>query len=173
MRLLDLLLSFVLIGSVGFGGGYSILKVMMHELVEVKGWVSLEEFLDITAISQSTPGPIALNAATFVGYKVGGILGSVLATFAVVLVPFLLAYFLGGYMFAKREGRLLSGVLLGLRPVALALVASATYSFAPLVLGSPLQILFALGSLFALFKLKMDPLVLLFLCGALGILFKL
>ncbi|KUK13447.1 MAG: chromate transporter [Synergistetes bacterium] len=172
MKLLELSFSFVIIGMVGFGGGYSILKVMMHELVDVRGWISLDEFLDVVAISQSTPGPIALNAATFVGYKVEGVLGSVLATFAVVLVPFLLSYFLGNYMFRNRDKGLFSGMLLGLRPVALALVASAAYSFAPLILLSPFQAFIALVSLFLLFKFKLDPILLLLSCGLLGVVFR-
>lgn len=172
MNLINLLVSFLTIGLVGFGGGYSILKVMMHELVDVRGWVSIEEFLDIASISQSTPGPIALNAATFVGYKVGGILGGVLSTFAVVLCPFIISYFLGNYMFCNRDNMLFSGMLFGLRPIAVSLVASATYSFAPLVLISPVQIVIALIAIFLLFKFKLDPILLLLSCGLLGIIFE-
>ncbi|MCS7233492.1 MAG: chromate transporter [Synergistetes bacterium] len=171
MTLLNLIISFATIGLVGFGGGYSILKVMMHELVRVRGWVSIDEFLDIASISQSTPGPIALNAATFIGYKVGGILGGVLSTFSVVLAPFLISYFLGSYMFKNRNNKFFSGMLLGLRPIAVSLVASAAYTFAPLILISPVQIMISLGCLFLLFKFKIDPILLLLFCGLLGILF--
>lgn len=173
MRVLELFISFLVIGLVGFGGGYSILKVMIHELVEVKGWISLDRFLDVSAISQSTPGPIALNAATFVGYTVGGVLGSLISTFAVVLGPFIISYFVGSYVLERRDNRIFCGMLIGLRPISVALVASAAISFIPFALGGLLQALMMLGSLFFLFRFKVDPIVLILLCGLLGLLLKL
>jgi len=78
---IELFLTFLQIGAVSFGGGYSILKSISHYVVDVNKWITLDEFNDIVAISQSTPGPIGINAATYVGYKVAGVFGSLLATF--------------------------------------------------------------------------------------------
>jgi len=88
---LELFLTFLQIGAVSFGGGYSILKSISHYVVDVNKWITLDEFNDIVAISQSTPGPIGINAATYVGYKVAGVFGSILATSSVVLVPITLS----------------------------------------------------------------------------------
>lgn len=85
MIYLQLFLSFCKIGLFGFGGGLAILSLIQHE-VETNGWMSQEEFVDIVAISQVTPGPIGINCATYVGYTAtGSLLGSVLATFAIIL----------------------------------------------------------------------------------------
>ena len=84
MIYLQLFLSFFKIGLFGFGGGLAILSLIQME-VEQYGWMTQQEFVDIVAVSQVTPGPIGINCATYVGYTVGGIWGSVLATFAIVL----------------------------------------------------------------------------------------
>ena len=84
MLYLQLFISFLKIGLFGFGGGLAILSLIQME-VEQHGWMSQQEFVDIVAVSQVTPGPIGINCATYVGYTVGGIWGSVLSTFAIVL----------------------------------------------------------------------------------------
>ena len=84
MLYLQLFISFFKIGLFGFGGGLAILSLIQME-VESHGWMTQQEFVDIVAVSQVTPGPIGINCATYVGYTVGGIWGSVLATFAIVL----------------------------------------------------------------------------------------
>ena len=84
MIYLQLFLSFFQIGLFGFGGGLAILSLIQME-VEQHGWMTQQEFVDIVAVSQVTPGPIGINCATYVGYTVGGFWGSVLATFAIVL----------------------------------------------------------------------------------------
>ena len=84
MLFLQLFISFFKIGLFGFGGGLAILSLIEME-VEQHGWMTQQEFVDIVAVSQVTPGPIGINCATYVGYTVGGLWGSVLATFAIVL----------------------------------------------------------------------------------------
>ncbi len=83
--LLTLFLTFFKIGLFTFGGGYAMIALFEREFVENKKWLTNDEFLDIIAIAESTPGPIAINSATFVGYKKGGVLGSIFATLGVVL----------------------------------------------------------------------------------------
>lgn len=82
---LELFLSFLKIGAFTFGGGYAMVPLIQNEAIEKKKWINDEEMMDIIAIAESTPGPIAINSATFVGYKVGGFWGSVAATTGVVL----------------------------------------------------------------------------------------
>ena len=80
------------IGLFTFGGGYAMIAIIERELVERKKWIEHEEFLDVIAIAESTPGPLAINAATYIGYKIGGVLGSVFATLGVVLPSFTIIY---------------------------------------------------------------------------------
>ena len=85
MIYLKLFYVFFKVGLFSFGGGYAILPLMQHEVVDVNKWISFKEFMDIVAISQITPGPISINLATHVGYRIGGALGSTIATSSVVL----------------------------------------------------------------------------------------
>ena len=91
-RLLDLFLTFARIGLFTFGGGYAMISVIDHSCVEKKKWITSEELLEMTVIAESTPGPIAINCATFVGHKIAGIPGAIVATVGMVLPSFLIIY---------------------------------------------------------------------------------
>ena len=91
-KILSLFAAFFKIGLFTFGGGYAMVAVIEHDLVEKKKWISSEEFSDVIAIAESTPGPLAINSATYIGYKVGGFLGSVFATLGVVLPSLAIIY---------------------------------------------------------------------------------
>ena len=91
-KLLSLFLSFLKIGAFTFGGGYAMIALLENEFVARKKWLEKEEFLDVIGIAESTPGPIAVNAATFIGYKTAGVLGSLLATLAVCLPAFVIIF---------------------------------------------------------------------------------
>lgn len=90
--LLSLFLTMLRIGAFTFGGGYAMIALLESELVDRRGWLEKEEFLDMAAIAESTPGPIAINAATYVGYRRAGVVGATLATLGVVLPSFLIIY---------------------------------------------------------------------------------
>ena len=85
MTYFNLFLIFFKVGLFSFGGGYAILPLMQHEVVDVNKWISFKEFMDIVAVSQITPGPISINLATHVGYRIGGTIGSTIATTSVIL----------------------------------------------------------------------------------------
>ena len=89
---LSLFLTMFKIGLFTFGGGYAMIAVIQRELVEKKKWIQQEEYLDVVAIAESTPGPLAINSATFIGYKVCGVLGSIFATLGVVLPSFIIIF---------------------------------------------------------------------------------
>ena len=112
--LLDLFLEFMKIGFFMFGGGYGSIALMYKELVEIHKWVSDEEFVRIIGISESTPGPIAINSATYIGYKLGGLPGSILATLGVVIPPYLvilvIAMFLTSYMSSEMARVVFRGI---------------------------------------------------------------
>lgn len=90
--LLELFLTFAKVGAFTFGGGYAMISIIEDTCVERKKWITHDEMMDLTVIAESTPGPIAINAATYVGYKHGGIPGSVAATVGMVLPSFVIIY---------------------------------------------------------------------------------
>lgn len=91
-KLINLFITMFKIGLFTFGGGYAMVGIMENELVERKGMIEHEEFVDLLVIAESTPGPIAINSATYIGYKIAGVLGSVVATFAVALPSFTIIF---------------------------------------------------------------------------------
>ena len=91
-RLLVLALSFLKIGLFTFGGGYAMIALIQKEFVAKKKWVGEEEFLDMVAIAESTPGPLAINSATYIGYKAGGVWGAAVSTLCVCIPSFLIIY---------------------------------------------------------------------------------
>ncbi len=105
MTYLNLFFVFFKVGLFSFGGGYAILPLMQHEVVDINKWTSFKEFMDIVAVSQITPGPISINLATHVGYRIGGTLGSTIATTSVVLPSIIIVSLI--VIFLKRFSKLL------------------------------------------------------------------
>ena len=119
---LKLIWAYLKIGLFGFGGGYAMLSLIQREVVD-SGWISSTTFTDIVAISQMT---IGINSATYIGYVVtGSVWGSVLATFTVVLPPFILVLYASHFIRKHKESAIIKGVFMGLRPVVVGLIASA------------------------------------------------
>ena len=104
MIYLKLFYVFFKVGLFSFGGGYAILPLMQHEVVDVNKWISFKDFVDIVAISQITPGPISINLATHVGYRIGGVVGSTIATTSVVLPSIIIVSLI--VIFLKRFSKL-------------------------------------------------------------------
>ena len=123
--LLQLLLSYLKIGFFGFGGGYAMLSLIHSEVVVKHAWLTSGEFSDIVAISQMTPGPIAINSATYIGYEVAGVWGSVVATIAVSLPALTLMMLITIFFLRLRDNRYVKGVVGGMRPVVIGMIASA------------------------------------------------
>lgn len=125
MVYLYLFISFFKIGLFGFGGGYAILSLVQHE-VEHYGWLDAAQFTDIVAISQMTPGPIGINCATYVGYTASGsILGSIVATTAILLPSFIIMITLSRLYLKLRNNPYIENILCSLRPVVIGLIAAA------------------------------------------------
>ena len=114
MLYLQLFLSFFKIGLFGFGGGLAILSLIQHE-VEAHAWMSQQEFVDIVAISQVTPGPIGINCATYVGYKMAGMSGAVLATLGIVLPSFAILYFISMFLERFLEYKVIAAACMGIK----------------------------------------------------------
>lgn len=126
MLYLQLFLTFFKIGLFGFGGGYAIAALIQDEVVNVNGWLSVADFTNIMAISQATPGPIAINCATYVGYSAtGSILGSALATLAVILPSIIIVGIISVYFLKFRNNRIVGYAMSWLKPLVVGLLASA------------------------------------------------
>jgi chromate transporter len=169
MTFLTLFWSFLKIGIFGFGGGYAILALIEHEVVDIHGWMTTAEFTDIVAISQATPGPIAINCATYVGYTAtDSILGSAIATFAVCLPSLILASLAARFIYKFRDNKYVSAAFNGLRPAVVGLILAAGISlinqdnFTDYIS----VIIFAVVALATYFKA--NPIILLVLSGIAG-----
>ena len=129
MIYLELFWSFVQVGLFCVGGGYASMPLIQAQVIDVHGWLSMSEFIDIFTISQMTPGPIGINAATFVGMKVAGFLGAIVATLGFVTPSFILGIILAKLFFKYGNIGVIKGILNGLRPAVVALICSAGMSF--------------------------------------------
>ena len=124
MMYLELFLTFLKIGGFTFGGGYAMLPLIQEE-VKSHGWLSAEELVDFIAVSESTPGPFAVNISTFVGVRAGGLFGSLCATFGVVLPSFVIILLVARFYEKFRESRAVRGCMSGLKPAVVGLIAAA------------------------------------------------
>lgn len=123
--LLQLFVSYLKIGFFGFGGGYAMLSLIHSEVVERNAWLTNGEFSDIVAISQMTPGPIALNSATYIGYEVAGVWGSIVATVAVCLPALTLMMLITRFFLKLHNNIYVKSVVAGMKPVVVGMIMSA------------------------------------------------
>lgn len=125
--MLNLFLIFFKIGCFAFGGGYAVIPLISKYVVEENAWISTREFIDLISISQMTPGPIAINSATFVGQSVSGIIGSIVATAGLVLPQFVLMMILGYFLFSKnKKFKIMDYSLLGIKAGVVSLIFITT-----------------------------------------------
>ena len=177
MIYLQLFYTFFKIGLFGFGGGYAMLSMIQGEVVTRYDWVSTQEFTDIVAISQSTPGPIGINAATYVGFTAtGSIWGSVIATFAVVLPSFILMLTISKFFLKYQKHPAVEAVFSGLRPAVVGLLASAALVLMNVEnFGSPtddtytISIIIFLVAFIGTKKYHANPILMIIACGIAGL----
>ena len=186
MLFLQLFYTFFKIGLFGFGGGYAMLSMIQGEVVTRYGWLTPQEFTDIVAISQMTPGPIGINSATYGGYSTiaeqygtcMGVLGSCIATFAVVLPSFILMLTISKFFLKYQKHPAVEAVFSGLRPAVVGLLASAAlvlmntenfsspqedmYSFI-------ISIIIFLAAFIGTRKYKVNPILMIIVCGIAGL----
>ena len=170
-------LSFFKIGMFGFGGGYAMLSLIQHEVVEANDWISMSDFTDIVAISQTTPGPIAFNTATYIGYTATthlgysawqGVVGSAICTFAVSLPSLILMTLVCRFFFTFRNNCYVEAALKGLKPAVIGLIGAAAlllmneHNF----IDYKSWILF--GAVFIASIKKVDPILLIVCAGVAG-----
>ena len=167
--LLKLFLTFFKIGAFTFGGGYAMIPLVQKETVEKHNWISDEDVLEIIAIAESTPGPIAINAATFVGFRTGGFWGAFWATFGMVLPSFVIITIITRMLQQFQELRAVRYAFMGIRAGVLALILKALWNMYRKCPKHPMAYAifgtaFVLG---AVLKVNVIPVIL--LCAALGL----
>ncbi len=165
----ELFSSFVKIGFLAFGGGYAMISLIAREVVTVKGWLDMAELIDVVAISQGTPGPVAINAATYIGFKVAGIFGAIVSTIGVVLPSFIIMSVLGRLLLNYRKVSLVQNMLNGIKPIVVVLILSAAASVYSTSITGVLQGVFAVVSILAVLFLNVNPILLLTLSGITGL----
>lgn len=187
MIFLDLFLTFTKIGTFNFGGGYAMLSLIHNETVVKNHWLTNAEFTDIVAISQSTPGPIGINCATYVGYTSAlhagyshwvACIGSFIASLSIMWLPFIIMIFISRYLMSHKDSKDVQNIFSGLRPAIIGLIAAA----AVLLMnkenfGSPEEspyqftisiLLFAFAFYFTKVR-KTNPILVMLFCGLIGI----
>lgn len=187
-----LFLSFVKIGLFSFGGGYAMIPLLQSE-IEAYGWLSASEFADIIAIAEMTPGPIAVNSATFVGFRAAGFWGGLAATIGVATPSLILILIIAQYFFRFQKHPLNTLIFYGIRPVIAGLIASAAFFVAETAIWKTEQAVEAvhldipqtlqninLGSiaifamvLLVLMKYKLHPILVIVVSSMIGIVFYL
>lgn len=167
---IQLFVSFFKIGLFGFGGGYAIISLIQHE-IEYHGWMTQSELTDIIAISQMTPGPIGINSATYVGYTASGtVLGSIVATFAIVLPSFIIMLSLVRFFFVLHNNRYMNFALAGLRPIVVSLIAAAALLLMNRENFVDYKSIIIFAAIFILnFKGKVHPITLILIAGVAGL----
>ncbi|HNR04714.1 MAG TPA: chromate transporter [Bacillota bacterium] len=169
--LLELFLVFLKIGAFSFGGGYAVLALIQKEVIENSGWISPKEFIDIVAIAEMTPGPIAVNSSTFVGYRVGAVAGSAIATLGVVLIPITISLIVSVYYNKFKHLKQVNRIIKGIRPAVLGLIAAACIKIAWASIVDIKGIIIALLTFIGVWKLKINPIIAILASGVLGVVF--
>ena len=169
MIILELFASFFMIGLFSFGGGYAMIPLIEREVVRNQVWLTAQQFIDILAVAEITPGPIAINSATFVGYKMAGLWGGLAATLGVV-TPSLIAVMTIAYLFVRFQGApQLKAALAAVRPVVVVLIFSAAISVGRQTITDVRSAVIATIVLILMLRTKLNPILLLLAAGILGI----
>ena len=178
-NIIALFISFIKIGLFSIGGGYAAMPLIQSEILQAHNWLTLNEFHDLVTIAEMTPGSIAINGATFVGYKIAGLAGAITATFAVILPSIILLSILSFLYYRYRQMPFVQNILLSLRPVIVALIFSVAINmFKSSIIDAGgiltiISLLLLILSFFALRKLKWSPILVMVLCGIIYTIIKL
>jgi chromate transporter len=178
--LLELFLTFAKIGLFTIGGGYAMIPLIQEEIIR-RNWLTLEGVIDILAISEMTPGPFAINAATFIGIQQAGIPGAIFATTGVITPSFIIVLLVARYFTKFKDHSLVQGLLTGIRPAVIGLIATATFSIMKSVFSITASSIFTLVNLkgivilglvlVGIYKLKIHPALMIIISAILGMLF--
>jgi len=168
-KIAGLFFAFLKIGAFTFGGGYAMIPLIQKEVVENKKWITDQDILDIIAIAESTPGPIAINSATFIGYKTAGFWGAFFATLGVVLPSFVIIYVISFILDLFRDNLWVRYAFNGIRAGVLALIVKALVSMYRKCPKSPFAYCISAGSFIAAAFLRINVLWIILFCAICGL----
>ena len=172
--LLDLFLTFANIGLFTFGGGYAMISLIENACVERKRWITHDDMMNITVIAESTPGPIAVNCATFVGYRQNGLFGALAATLGLILPSFVIIYAVSVFLDSFLEITWIASAFRGIRIAVGILIVDAAVNMIRKMKKKPLPCVILVGSCAAMlcvnaFSLKFSSVSLMLLAGAVSL----
>ena len=173
-KYVTLFLTMLKIGLFTFGGGYAMIALLENEFVSKKGWLEKDEFLDMVAIAESTPGPIAINAATYIGYKILGILGSVTATVAICIPSFAIIYLISLFFDAFLSFTVVSYAFKGIQVCVIWLILSAGLKMLKQMKKTPFNIIILSTVItcmvaFSLFSVSFSTIFYIIISGCVGL----
>lgn len=167
---IKLFLIFFKIGAFSIGGGYAMLPFIEREFIG-RGFLNMQEFSDILAISQMTPGPVAINSATFIGYKLDGVIGSIMATLGVITPSVIMILIIAAFLKKFYEKKTVKNAFMGIRPAVIGLLLYASFSIFKSNVTGIKDIAMYILTLILLTRFKLDTIVVLLIAGILGIMF--
>lgn len=181
-KLFTLFSVFFLIGLFTIGGGYAMIPLIQQQVVQNFGWISMEKFVDFIAIAESTPGPFAVNIATFIGMEMDGLIGAAVGVLGCILPSFIIILIIAKYLRNFQDNKFVKAALYGMMPIVVALIASAVFSlFLSNIFNTTVQdftfsnfdwkalVAFAIAA-FIYYKFKINPILLIIISAGLGIL---
>lgn len=169
----EIFLTFSKIGSVAYGGGPSMVPLLKAEVIEGKGWIGTDDFLDALAISNALPGPIITKMAAVVGYSRGGVGGALAAVLGIALPSAVVMLVLLGFVYQVRDNPTVASMLAGVRPVVVAMLAYAAWDMAPDAVKSKTTALIAVSAFLAMIFLPLHPALIIAIGAAVGLALKL
>lgn len=169
--IIDLMLSFIKIGAFTFGGGYAMLPLIKAEIVEKRNWCTEDEILNYFAIGQCTPGIIAINTATFIGYKTAGIIGGVLATIGIILPSLVIILIIANILTTAMTIPEVKSAFEGIRIAVSALIANTVYGLAKRNMNSVIKFIIAISAFIAVNFLSVSSIIVTVVAAFVGILF--
>lgn len=179
MTLLKLFWAFLQVGCFSIGGGYAAMPLIQAQVVTGNEWLTMNEFTDLITIAEMTPGPIAVNSATFVGIRIAGVPGAIVATFGCILPSIIIVSVLAWVYYKYQNVGTLQSILASLRPAVVALIAgagvsilkTAVFSGQPLALSNVnwLAVVSFGAAFFVLRKFKWNPILVMAICGVVGL----
>ena len=173
--ILQLFISMLKIGCFAFGGGYAIIALLENEFITKRKWIEHDEFMDVVAIAESTPGPIAINVATYIGYKLKGFLGAVIATAGICVPSFVIMYIVSVFYERFMDIAIVAAAFKGIQICVVYLIASAGFKMLKKMKKTPLNIAaFSVTCiamiLCTLFEIHVSSVLFIFAAGVIGLL---
>ena len=171
-EIFSLFWTFFKIGAFTFGGGYAMIPLIQRETVDKKGWITSDDILEVVAVAESTPGPIAINAATFVGMRVGGVLGAICATLGVILPSFAIISVITVFLNEFSHLQAIRYAFAGIRIGVLALILGALVSMIKKAVKNVFAIILSVLAFISVAFFKVNAIAVIVICAIIGLVFS-